>query len=88
MRINILALILLNQLLFTEIDYIDRIAIIVEDGIILESEVNDALKTAISNLKKSNNQIPPKEYLFNSVIEKLIIDEILIQKQKVWDKSK
>ena len=35
MRINILALILLNQLLFTEIDYIDRIAIIVEDGIIL-----------------------------------------------------
>ena len=69
-------------MVFSEINFVDRIAIIVEDGIIMESEVNEALKVSLNNLKKSNNQIPPKEYLFNRVVEKLIIDEILMQKAK------
>ncbi len=80
MKRSILALIVFSHLSFAQINFIDRIAVIVEDGIIMESEVNEALEAAIDNLKKSNNQIPPREFLFNGVIEKLVMDEILLQK--------
>ena len=46
----------------------------------MESEVNRALERAITNLKQNNAQIPPKEFLFERVIEGMIMDEILLQK--------
>jgi peptidyl-prolyl cis-trans isomerase SurA len=67
-------------MIFSDIDFIDRIAVIVDEGIIMESEVNRALERAITNLKKNNAQIPPKEFLFERVIEGMIMDEILLQK--------
>ncbi len=82
MKKSILVSIIFSQLVFSEINFVDRIAVIVEEGIIMESEVNEALKVALNNLKKSNNQIPPKEFLFNRVVEKLVMDEILMQKAK------
>ena len=70
----------ISQLAFSEINFIDQIAVIVDDGQIMESEVNEALKRAISNLEQNNAQIPPKEFLFQRVLEGMIIDEILVQK--------
>ncbi len=80
MKIYILSLFFLNQVIFADVNFIDRIAIIVEEGIIMESEVNDALELAVKNIKKNKSQVPPREFLFNSVVEKLIMDEILLQK--------
>ena len=80
MKLKILSLTLISQMIFSDIDFIDRIAVIVDEGIIMESEVNKALERAISNLKQSNAQIPPKEFLFERVIEGMIMDEILLQK--------
>ena len=80
MKLKILSLTLISQMVFSDIDFIDRIAVIVDEGIIMESEVNKALERAISNLKQSNAQIPPKEFLFERVIEGMIMDEILLQK--------
>ena len=80
MKLKILSLMLISQMIFSEIDFIDRIAVIVDEGIIMESEVNRALERAITNLKKNNAQIPPKEFLFERVIEGMIMDEILLQK--------
>ena len=82
MKIYILSLLLLSKSVLADVNFVDRIGIIVEEGIIMESEVNNALEQAIKNLKKNNNQIPPKEFLFNNVLEKLIMDEILMQKAK------
>ena len=79
---KILCLLLFSQILFTNVNFVDRIGVIVEEGIIMESEVNNALEQAIKNLKKNGNQIPPKEFLFSNVLEKLIMDEILMQKAK------
>ncbi len=79
---KILCLLLFSQILLSNINFVDRIGVIVEEGIIMESEVNNALEQAIKNLKKNGNQIPPKEFLFNNVLEKLIMDEILMQKAK------
>ena len=80
MKLKILTFTLISQIIFSDIDFIDRIAVIVDEGIIMESEVNKALERAISNLKLNNAQIPPKEFLFERVIEGMIMDEILLQK--------
>ena len=80
MKVKILVLILFSQMLFSKIDFIDRIAIIVDNGIIMESEVNNAIDEALTNLRNANAQIPPKEFLFQSIVERLIMDEILLQK--------
>ena len=80
MKVKILVLILFSQTLFSKIDFIDRIAIIVDNGIIMESEVNNAIDEALTNLRNANAQIPPKEFLFQSIVERLIMDEILLQK--------
>ncbi len=72
----------LSSLLFSEIDFLDRIAIIVDEGIIMESEVNEALENTINNFRINNERVPPKDILFERVLERLIIDEILIQKAK------
>ena len=82
MKIYILSLLLLSKLVLADVNFVDRIGVIVEEGIIMESEVNNALEQAIKNLKKNGNQIPPREFLFNNVLEKLIMDEILMQKAK------
>ncbi len=80
MKLKILSLTLISQMIFSDIDFIDRIAVIVDEGIIMESEVNKALERAITNLKQNKAQIPPKEFLFERVIEGMIMDEILLQK--------
>ncbi len=80
MKTKILSIVFISQLAFSEINFIDQIAVIVDDGLIMESEVNEALNRAISNLEQNNAQIPPKEFLFQRVLEGMIIDEILVQK--------
>ena len=82
MKTYIFCLLIFSQLVLANVNFVDRIGISVEEGIIMESEVNNALEQAIKNLKKNNNQIPPREFIFNNVLEKLIMDEILMQKAK------
>ena len=80
MKYFLLAFCFYSLFLYTEINFIDRIAIIVDDGIIMESELNEALENTISNFEESGERLPPREIIFSRVIEKLIMDEILLQK--------
>ena len=80
MKSYILAFCFYSLFLNAEISFIDRIAIIVDDGIIMESELNEALENTITNFEESGERLPPREIIFSRVIEKLIMDEILLQK--------
>ena len=80
MKHYFLAFCFYSLFLHTEINFIDRIAIIVDDGIIMESELNKALENTITNFEESGERLPPREIIFSRVIEKLIMDEILLQK--------
>ena len=80
MKSYILAFCFYSLFLNAEINFIDRIAIIVDDGIIMESELNEALENTITNFEESGERLPPREIIFSRVIEKLIMDEILLQK--------
>ena len=80
MKSYILAFCFYSLFLNAEINFIDRIAIIVDDGIIMESELNEALENTITNFEESGERLPPREIIFSRVIERLIMDEILLQK--------
>ena len=82
MKFNFFVFFVLSSLIFSEVEFLDRIAIIVDEGIIMESEVNDALEQTINNFKENGERLPPNEILFQRVLERLIIDEILLQKAK------
>ena len=46
----------------------------------MESELNEALENTITNFEERGERLPPREIIFSRVIEKLIMDEILLQK--------
>ncbi len=80
MILRILILLSFTNIIFSNVSFIDRIAIIVDEGIIMESELNEALENTIKNFKESGERLPPQEFLFSRVTERLIMDEILLQK--------
>ena len=67
MKYFLLAFCFYSLFLHTEINFIDRIAIIVDDGIIMESELNEALENTISNFEESWRKTASKRnYFFQS----------------------
>ena len=62
-----------------KIELLDRIAIIVEDGVVMESQIISAFDDLEKGYRNQNIQMPPKDILMNQVKEKLIIDELQLQ---------
>ena len=80
MILRTLIFLIFANTLISEISFIDQIAIIVDEGIIMESELNEALENTVKNFEESGERLPPREILFSRVTERLIMDEILLQK--------
>lgn len=57
-------------------EYLDGIAAVVEDDIILESELAREVAIVIGNLKANNVQLPPDNILYKQVLERLIIQAL------------
>lgn len=55
---------------------LDKINVIVNSGVILESDIDTSLKTLKANAKKSEQALPSEEVLRQQVTEKLIIDTL------------
>lgn len=58
---------------------LDRIAVIVNDDIIMQSQVQEAINSAISKLKQRDQPMPPKKALISQVIEGLIMENLQLQ---------
>ena len=80
MILKTLIFLIFANMIVSEVSFIDRIAIIVDEGIIMESELNEALENTVKNFEESGERLPPREILFSRVTERLIMDEILLQK--------
>ena len=78
-----LLIVLISPMTNAAIELLDKVAVIVEDGIILESEVNKRIEQIIESLKQSNTPLPPQEVLFEQIIERMIIEEIQLQKAQM-----
>ena len=59
---------------------LDGIAAIVNDGVVLRSEVNAQLDAIIANLENQQGQLPPRNVIESQVLERLIIQRIQLQR--------
>jgi len=71
--------ILLPLSLSAKIEILDRVAIIVGDGVVLESQVSNMLATIEKRYQEQGAQMPPKEVMLEQVQERLIIEELQLQ---------
>jgi len=83
---TIKALLLASSLIVTAItpaqakeELLDRVAAIVNSGVVLESEVNDLLANIKQKAKKNNQSLPSDRALRIQVMDKLINDNLLTQ---------
>ncbi|NNN48898.1 peptidylprolyl isomerase SurA [Vibrio sp. 2-2(8)] len=73
--IGLMATLSLNTASATPVE-LDRVAVIVNSGVILQSDIDAALKTLTINAKKNGQTLPEDTVLREQVVEKLIIDTI------------
>ena len=80
MKITKLLFILLISIpSISKIETLDRIAVIVDDGVLMESQIDFALSEIIKRYDQQNIPKPSMEILKEQTIEKLIIDELQLQ---------
>ena len=72
-------LLLTSSLLEAKIELLDRIAIIVDDGVVMESQINKAREALEEGYREQNIQLPPKDILLDQIKERLIIEELQLQ---------
>jgi peptidyl-prolyl cis-trans isomerase SurA len=60
-------------------EVVDRIVAVVDDGVILESELIDKVTSIKRNLRQSNTALPPDSILARQVLERMIVDKIQAQ---------
>ena len=70
---------LLSSSLYSAIEILDRVAVIVDDGVIMESQINSGLDNMITRYKDQNIPTPPLDSLREQVIESLIVEELQLQ---------
>jgi peptidyl-prolyl cis-trans isomerase SurA len=78
-KISIAFTFLLSANLLSEIEILDRVAILVDDGLIMESQIKKDLAEIIGRYDEQNIKRPSMEVLQEQVVERLIIDELQLQ---------
>lgn len=57
----------------------DKVAAVVNNGVVLESDVNNMLQTVIVNARNAGQQVPDQATLRQQILERLIMDNIVMQ---------
>ena len=78
-KIYIALSILLALPLSAKIEILDRVAIIVGEGVVLESQVNNMLQNIKTRYQEQGAPMPPQEVMLEQVQERLIIEELQLQ---------
>jgi peptidyl-prolyl cis-trans isomerase SurA len=76
---KLLFILLISFPSISKIETLDRIAVIVDDGILMESQIDFALSEIIKRYDQQNIPKPSMEVLKEQTIEKLIVDELQLQ---------
>jgi peptidyl-prolyl cis-trans isomerase SurA len=59
---------------------LDRVAAVVNDGVVLASELNDQMAIVSERLKQQKLELPPENVLRQQVLERLVLQQIEIQR--------
>jgi peptidyl-prolyl cis-trans isomerase SurA len=76
---KLLFILLISFPSISKIETLDRIAVIVDDGVLMESQIDFALSEIIKRYDQQNIPKPSIEVLKEQTIEKLIVDELQLQ---------
>jgi len=64
---------------------LDRVVAIVDDDLVLESELKERMATILQRLQAQYNQLPPEDVLQKQILEQLIVERIQLQMAKRYD---
>lgn len=59
---------------------LDRIAAVVNDGVVLTSELDEQTEEVIARLRQQNTELPPRNVLRRQILERLVVEEIQMQR--------
>ena len=68
--------------LSTQGTLLDRVAAVVNDGVVLESEVDDQIRDVTARLQAQNMALPPESVLHKQVLDRLIVQRIELEQAK------
>jgi len=76
----IVGILLVSQVLSAfSAEYLDGIAAVVEDDIILESELASEVVSVVTRLRTNHVQLPPETVIYKQVLERMIVDKLQSQ---------
>lgn len=78
-KFTLLTTFFLSSSLFSAVEILDRVAVIVEDGLIMESQIKRDLEDIIKRYDEQDIPKPDVSVLREQVIESLIIEELQLQ---------
>ena len=78
-KIYIALAILITLPLSAKIEILDRVAIIVGEGVVLESQVKNMLENIEKRYQEQGAPMPPKEIIMEQIHERLIVEELQLQ---------
>ena len=75
----LIASLIFSSVISAKVEVLDRIAIIVDDGVIMESQVKSAVSDLERRYDDQNIPKPPQDVFLDQIREKLIIEELQLQ---------
>lgn len=78
-KFTLLTTFFLSSSLFSAVEILDRVAVIVEDGLIMESQIKRDLEDITKRYDEQNIPKPDVSVLREQVVESLIIEELQLQ---------
>jgi peptidyl-prolyl cis-trans isomerase SurA len=83
-RTLILGLVVCANAAFAAPQEVDKVAAVVDNGVVLESDVNGLLQSVKLNAQQAGQQLPDDKTLRHQIIERLIMDNIQLQMPRKW----
>ena len=59
---------------------LDRIAAVVNDGVVLNSQLEEQTEEITNRLRQQNTELPPRNVLRQQILERLVVEEIQVQR--------
>jgi peptidyl-prolyl cis-trans isomerase SurA len=76
---SIAALALLPALSWAEVKMLDRVVVVVDDGVIMQSELDERLEQIHYNIKSQGRATPPADQLRKDVLDTMIVENLQLQ---------
>ena len=75
----LIVLFIFTSAISAKVEVLDRIAIIVDDGVIMESQIKSSIADLERRYEDQNIPKPPEDIFLDQIREKLIIEELQLQ---------